>query len=94
MLAPAPPATWTSVRRLTTSQVGVGFTTGTSNDTSDVISGDFGQLLLRVRTALTVTVPRERYKVELGSIGLVGWDREDVAVARPKAFDIVRGVRA
>jgi HK97 family phage major capsid protein len=82
------------VRRLTTSQVGVGFTTGTSNDTSDVITGDFGQLLLGVRTALTVTVLQERYMVESGSIGLVGWYRGDVAVARAKAFDVIRGVRA
>ena len=31
--------------------------------------------------------------VEEGSFGLVGWYRGDIAVARPKAFDIVRGVR-
>ena len=28
-----------------------------------------------------------------GSIGLVAWYRGDVAVARPRTFDIVRGVR-
>jgi hypothetical protein len=50
-------------------------------------------LRIGVRTALTITVLRERYVVEEGSFGLVGWYRGDVAVARPKAFDIVRGVR-
>ncbi len=51
------------------------------------------QLYVGVRTALTITVLRKRYMVEEGSFGLVGWYRGDVAVARPKAFDIVRGVR-
>ncbi|SOC48539.1 hypothetical protein SAMN05660748_1235 [Blastococcus aggregatus] len=37
---------------------------------------------------------QERYMVESGSFGLVGWSTCDLAVARSKAFDIVRGVRA
>jgi hypothetical protein len=45
------------------------------------------------RTALQVTVPQERFMVEEASFGLVGWWRGNVAVARPKAFDIVLGVR-
>jgi HK97 family phage major capsid protein len=90
----AAPGYLDGVRRLTTSQVGTAFTTGTSNDTSDVFTGDFRQLLLGIRTALTVTVLQERFMVEEGSFGLVGWWRGDVAVARPKAFDIVRGVRS
>jgi HK97 family phage major capsid protein len=89
----AAPGYLDGVRRLSTSQVPVGLTTGTSNDTSDVFTGDFSQLYVGVRTALTITVLRERYMVEEGSFGLVGWYRGDVAVARPKAFDIVRGVR-
>jgi hypothetical protein len=84
----------TGVRRLTTSQVPVNLSTGTSNDTSDVFTGDFSQLYVGVRTALTITVLRERYMVEEGSFGLVGWYRGDVAVARPKAFDIVRSLRS
>jgi HK97 family phage major capsid protein len=91
-LAP-PPGYLDGVRRLTTSQVPVNLSTGTSNDTSDVFTGDFSQLYVGVRTALTITVLRERYMVEEGSFGLVGWYRGDIAVARPKAFDIVRGVR-
>jgi HK97 family phage major capsid protein len=81
------------VQRLTTSQVPANLSTGTSTDTSDVVTGDFSQLLVGVRTALTITVLKERYMVEEGSFGLVGWYRGDIAVARPKAFDIVRGVR-
>ncbi|MGY1776906.1 phage major capsid protein [Geodermatophilus sp. SYSU D00804] len=89
----AAPGYLDGVRRLTTSQVPVNLTTGTSNDTSDVFTGDFSQLYVGIRTALTITVLRERYMVEEGSFGLVGWYRGDIAVARPKAFDIVRGVR-
>ena len=89
-----PPATWTASAGSPPRRSASAFTTGTSNDTSDVITGDFGQLLLGVGTALTVTVLQERYMVESGSIGLVGWYRGDVAIARPKAFDVVRGVRA
>jgi HK97 family phage major capsid protein len=89
----AAPGYLDGVRRLTTSQVPVNLTTGTSTDASDVFTGDFSQLLVGVRTALSITVLRERFMVEEGSFGLVGWYRGDVAVARPKAFDIVRGVR-
>jgi HK97 family phage major capsid protein len=71
----------------------VNLTTGTSNDTSDVFTGDFSQLYVGVRTALTITVLRERYMVDEGSFGLVGWYRGDVAVARPKAVDSVHGIR-
>jgi HK97 family phage major capsid protein len=81
------------VRLLTTSQVPTNLATGTSNDTSDVFTGDFSQLYVGVRTALTITVLRERFMVEEGPFGLVGWYRGDVAVARPKALDIVRGAR-
>ncbi|MGK5171829.1 phage major capsid protein [Geodermatophilus sp. CPCC 205761] len=82
------------VRRLTTSGVPVNLTTGTNADTSDVFTGDFSKLYVGVRTELTITVLSERYMQEEGSYGLVAWYRGDIGVARPKAFDIVRGVRA
>jgi hypothetical protein len=58
-----------------------------------VITGDFSRLSVGVRTALSITVLRERFMVQEGSFALVGWYRGDIAVARLKAFDIVRGVR-
>ena len=69
-------------------------TTGTNADTSDVFTGDFSKLYVGVRTQLTITVLSERWMQEEGSYGLVAWWRGDVGVARPKGFDIVRGVRA
>jgi HK97 family phage major capsid protein len=89
----AAPSYLEGVRRLSTTTIPGNLTTETSTDTSDVFTGDYSQLLIGVRTALTITVLKERYMVEEGSFGLVGWYRGDVAVARPKAFDIVRGVR-
>lgn len=90
----AAPGYLDGVRRLATTAVPTNLTTGTNNDTSDVFTGDFSQLLVGVRTNLQISVLRERFMVEEGSYALVGWYRGDIAVARPAAFDIVRGVRA
>lgn len=65
---------------------------GTSTDTSDVFVADWSQLLVGIRTELQISVLAERY-ADYGSIGFVAWMRSDIAVARPKAFDVTTGVR-
>lgn len=87
-----PPAYLDEVQRLTTAQVPNNLTVGTSSNCSDIFTGDWSQLLLGVRTDITVTALKERY-MDAGQIGFVCWFRGDVQVARPAAFDIVTGVR-
>lgn len=78
--------------RFSTGQASVTLTQGTSTDASDVFTADWRQLLVGVRTQLVVKPLVERY-ADLGQTGFIAWWRGDVAVARPKAFDILTGVR-
>lgn len=88
----APPAYLAEVPRLTTNQVPVNLTVGTSSDTSDVFTGDFRQVYMGIRTQPLVLQLQERY-ADSGQIGLLVWFRGDVQVARGKALDVVTGVR-
>lgn len=87
-----PPTYLDGVPRLTTNQVPVNLTVGTSTDTSDLFTGDFSQLILGVRTGPLTIQLSERYS-DSGQIGLLCWFRGDIAVARSKAFDVVTGIR-
>lgn len=89
----APPSYLDGVDRLTTSQVPLNLTVGTSTDTSDAFTADWTQLLIGVRTQLQITLLSERYMADAGQYGFVAWWRGDIGVARPKAFDVVTGVR-
>ncbi|WP_028645240.1 phage major capsid protein [Nocardioides sp. URHA0020] len=88
-----PPTYLDGIDRLTTNQVPVNLTVGTSNDTSDVFTGSFDQLLIGLRTGLQITLLEERFMDSEGAYALVAWWRGDMAVARPKAFDVTTGVR-
>lgn len=87
-----PPTYLDDIPRLGTNQVPNNLTVGTSNDTSDVFTADWSQLLLGVRKDITIQVLNERY-ADNGQIGFLCWFRGDVQPARPAAFDIVTGVR-
>lgn len=88
------------VSRLTTSNVPINLTVGTSNDTSDVFTGDWTKLLIGVRTELTIQILNERYMTNDaagspagGQYGFLVWWRGDIALERPNAFDVITGVR-
>lgn len=89
-----PPTYLDGIPRLTTSGVPTTLTVGTSTDTSDVFTADWSQLYVGVRIGLTVTLLEERFMPDAGQFGFVGWWRGDIQVARPKAFDVVTGIRA
>lgn len=78
--------------RFATNQVPNALTVGTSADTSDLFLADWSKLLVGIRTELQISVLTERY-ADWGQIGFVAWMRADIAVARPKAFDVTTGVR-
>lgn len=96
----APPEYLADVARLTTSGVPVALTVGSSSDCSDVFTGDWSQLWIGLRTDLQITILSERYMTNDaagspagGQYGFMAWWRGDIAIARPKAFDVLTGVR-
>lgn len=74
-----------------TNQVPINLTQGTSNLASDMFVGDWAQLLVGMRKELKIDVLDQAY-AGTGQIGLLGWMRADVVVARPSAFDITVGI--
>jgi HK97 family phage major capsid protein len=86
-----PPEILSNIPRYATNQVPVNLTQGASSAASDVFTADWSQLFVGIRTQLTIQVLGERY-ADTGDIGFLAWFRADVAVARPKAFDVLSGV--
>src|SRR4051794_18948208 len=78
--------------RYSTAQVPNNLTLGTSTNTSDVFVADWSKLLVGVRTGLQIQVLTERY-ADNGQFGFLAWWRGDIAVARPKAYTVLKGVR-
>ncbi|SFK38476.1 phage major capsid protein [Geodermatophilus ruber] len=80
------------VARLETSTVPNDLTAGANSDASDVIVGDYRNLLIGVRTDLQVTLLTEAFATT-GELGVLVWWRGDIAVARPASFCVVSGIR-
>jgi HK97 family phage major capsid protein len=78
---------------LTTSQISVTRTTGTSTDTSHAYVGDFATVIVGVRPSLNVRLVtlNERYSDRL-QIGILAWLRADVALRRPEHMTVITGV--
>lgn len=88
----APPPQYNEFATLTTNQVAINETVGGDSTCESFFMGDWRQLLLGLRTSLTIRPLMERY-AENGQIALMCWFRGDVAVARSDAFDIVSGIK-
>lgn len=76
--------------RYESTQVPTNLVQGVATTASDVFVGDWNQLLIGVRTGLQVQVLTERY-ADTGQVGFVCHWRGDIAVARPKAFNVLVG---
>lgn len=85
------PAPLAAIPRYTTNQVPTNLVQGTATTASDAFVADFRELYIGIRTNFSIQVLSERY-ADYGQVGLLGWLRADVLVARPKAFVVVRGV--
>ncbi|WP_032374467.1 phage major capsid protein [Rhodococcoides fascians] len=66
---------------------------GTSTDTSYLITGQFDQLYIGLRSSFTIKVLAERF-ADTGQIGFLASSRWDVAVAQPNAFQVDTGLRS
>jgi HK97 family phage major capsid protein len=81
-----------SLNLVSSSQVPVNLTVGTSTDCSELYVGDFSQMALMMRETVSIQLLNELY-AETGQIGFVGHVRADVAVWYPAAFAVVTGLR-
>lgn len=77
---------------LATTGVPVNQTHGSSNLASEIIVGDFSQLMIGIRHSLRITVLRERYWADNGQIGFVADLRADVQLRHPQSFCEIVGV--
>ncbi len=64
---------------------------GAGSDESQIIAGDFSQLLIGVRSSIRVEILRERFMDSL-QFGLIAHARIDFAAARESAFTVLDGV--
>jgi HK97 family phage major capsid protein len=90
----APPTYLDGISRLTTKQVPVNLTVGSSSDCSEVYTGQWDQLMLGVRTDFQLLFLRERYIADTLSYAFLAYLRADVQVAQPAAFAVDTGVRS
>lgn len=90
----APPAALSSIPRYATKQLPINLTVGTSSDASYVFTGQWDQLLIGMRTNLTLKFLPERYLADTLSYAFLAYMRADIQLAQPAAFVVDRGVRA
>ncbi len=78
---------------LPTKQVPINLTVGTSNDCSEIYTGQWNQLMIGMRTAFQLRFLNERF-IDNGQYAFLAYLRADVQVAHGEAFNVDRGVRA
>ncbi len=87
------PPVLSAMQFIGTSRLPVNITTGTSTDTSQIIIGDYKELVYVTRENLTIGRLNEHFALT-GEVGFVCHARVDVGVLRPKSFCVISGVRA
>ncbi|NEW58590.1 phage major capsid protein [Nocardia cyriacigeorgica] len=75
-----------------TKQVPINLTVGTSNDASEIYTGQWDLLALGIRHGFEIELLRERY-ADTGQVAFVAHLRADVQVLQPAAFVVDTGVR-
>ncbi|MCM8750669.1 phage major capsid protein [Thermomicrobiaceae bacterium CFH 74404] len=86
-----PPAILRDLRMLPTTQVPTDLTHGTATNASDVFMADFANLVIGVRTQMQVLPLQELFAANL-QVGFVAYLRADIALIRPGAFAVIRGI--
>lgn len=80
------------VPKLATTSMPIDETQGTSTDASSIITGDFTQMLIGMRTGLRIELLRETYAAN-DQYGFIFGMRGDFALAQPTAFCQLTGIR-
>jgi HK97 family phage major capsid protein len=88
-----PPAALDNMPRFNSKQVPINLTVGTSTDCSELYTADWSQMLVGIRTDLTIRFLQERF-ADTGEFGFLAYLRADIQLAQPTAFNVDTGVRA
>jgi HK97 family phage major capsid protein len=78
---------------LTSKQIPINLTTGTSTDTSEIYTGDWSQLMVGIRTEFNLQFLRERFLADNLQYAFLAYLRADIQLAQPSAFVVDTGVR-
>lgn len=76
---------------LVTSRVPINDTHGTATNASRIVTGNFRDLMIGIRTAFRIEILRERY-AENFQYGFLAHLRADIQLARPASFCEIRGI--
>jgi len=92
-----PPPSVEELRFYSSAQVPINLTQGTSNITSEIYVADFEQLLIGLRTQLTVEVSRQAGDATSSAfsnlqVWVRAYLRADIQLADPKGFVVITGV--
>ncbi len=90
----APPSYLDGIPRLTTKQVPINLTVGTSADCSEVYTADWSQLMVGIRTDFQLRFLGERYLADNLQYAFLAYLRADIQLAQPAAFVVDTGVRS
>jgi HK97 family phage major capsid protein len=87
------PASFLSVPKFITEQIGVNMTHGSATNASAAFTGDFANVLVGVRTPFRLEVSRTTYEA-WGSLGvsLRAYLRADIGIARPNQMVVITGI--
>jgi HK97 family phage major capsid protein len=78
---------------LTTKQVPINLTVGTSTDTSEIYTADWSQLMIGIRNDFRLIPLKERYLADNLQVAFLAYLRADVQLAQPSAFVVDTGIR-
>jgi HK97 family phage major capsid protein len=78
---------------LSTSQIPINLTVGTSSDCSEIYTGDFTKMVYVMRERPSIMLAKELFAAN-GQLAFICHARLDVAVMYPAAFAVITGVRA
>ena len=78
---------------LTTKQVPINLTVGTSTDTSEIYTADWSQLMIGIRNEFRLIPLKERYLADNLQVAFLAYLRADVQLAQPTAFVVDTGIR-
>jgi len=78
---------------LTTKQVPINLTVGTSTDCSEIYTADWSNLMVGIRTDFQLLFLRERFLADNLQYAFLAFLRADIQLAQPSAFVVDTGVR-
>ncbi len=81
------------LKMIASSQVSNALTVGSSSDCSLIFVGDFTRLYFLMRESLSIQLLREAFATT-GELAFLCHVRADIVVSYPKAFAVIKGVRA